>query len=340
MYEVLFIGDLNTYTRSYQRNLAICRSPSVKKIHSINNFKITPGIKYRANIFERIFNFFLVNIDTTSCNKRAIRLAAEHKIDILWIEYGVNVYAATIRKIKKINPNVIALHISEDDMFTRHNMSLHFLYGLFRYYDYAVTTKSHNVAQYRAINNKLKTIKINDSYSSSIHFFEYDGAYNEMITHIGAFELDRYQKLLYLCKNGIKVNVWGSGWGNVVAEHNNLIVHDKYVFPDEYRRIISSCLININFLRKINSDRITSRSIEIPACNGFMLAERTNEQISLFREGIEADYFSSEHELLEKCVYYIENPHLISKIKNMCKQRLLDLRLEIADTVDIIFKSL
>ena len=121
------------------------------------------------------------------------------------------------------------------------------------------------------------------------------------------WEKERSDSIKYLVDNGLNVTVYGDGNWKSLRSYSPRLKIMPSIFSDNYPKVLSALKISLCFLRKINTDQHTSRSIEIPACGGFMLAERTDEHLSLFEEGKEAEFFSSDEELLAKCRYYLYN---------------------------------
>lgn len=151
-----------------------------------------------------------------------------------------------------------------------------------------------------------------DAYSEEIHrpwelSEKEKKEYVSDVGFAGSFEEDRAMKMLYLAENGIKVTVWGNDWGPWVGKHPNLVIKNRHLFGADYAKAICATKINLCFLRKINRDEVTSRSVEIPACGGFMLGERTKRHLDFFIEGKEAEFFSSNEEMLSKVNYYLNH---------------------------------
>jgi spore maturation protein CgeB len=74
---------------------------------------------------------------------------------------------------------------------------------------------------------------------------------------------------------------------------------------DDYRKALCGSRIALSFYSRWNRDQYTRRSFEIPACGVFLLSERTEAMAAFFAEGVEAEYFSSAEELLDKARYYL-----------------------------------
>ncbi|WP_339386213.1 CgeB family protein [Vibrio caribbeanicus] len=259
-----------------------------------------------STFITKVFEKLKIPLDTDRLNKRVLDAVENFKPDIVFIVKGNNIYPSTLKTIRK-NDNIKLISWSQDDMYAKHNRSIYYTKGI-GYYDLVVTQKSYNVKELMNIGAKSVLFQ-NKAYSKKWHK-PYSGAEQKTdVLFIGHAEKIRFEELSYLAENGIKIDVFGSGWNSKEYKHhhNNLNITSAYLEGEQYARAIASSKISLCFLRKVNRDLQTSRSIEIPACGGFMLAERTDEHKVLFEEGEEAVYFGDKVELLDKINYFLEH---------------------------------
>ncbi len=230
----------------------------------------------------------------------------------VWIDKGVCVTPRTLSRIRQRHPGVVLVNYSPDDMGRRHNQSRQYLASI-PLYDLLVTTKSFNVPELKALGARA-VLFLNNAYCPILHrpvavTSEDRLRFGGRVGFIGAFEEDRAENVLHLVRHDVPVRIWGGGWDRWASKnrHPLLRVEERCIWADDYVRAIGSFDINLCFLRRLNRDVQTTRSVEIPACGGFMLAERSAEHLKLFSEHTEAEFFGDEVELLQKCRYYLAN---------------------------------
>jgi spore maturation protein CgeB len=231
-----------------------------------------------------------------------------------------------LRQIKKIHPSCVILGYSPDDMGSRHNQSGRFLRCL-PWYDAYFTTKTYGVEELRAFGCPRVHFVANafdpDTHRPVSITAERKQLIGAPVGFVGTFEEDRARSMHFLALQGINVRIYGNGWQSFRLATPNMRIEGRAVYGDSYAEVLSACDINLCFLRRMNRDRQTQRSVEIPACGAFMLAERTGEHEDLFKEGVEAEFFGSNEELLEKVRYYLDHPELRKRIAAAGRERCL-----------------
>lgn len=246
--------------------------------------------------------------DLAGVNRTILEKARQGNWDILWIDKGLEIDRSAIQAFRKLQPACHIVGYSADYMVARHNHSRQFLEHLPEY-DVYFTTKSYAVPEMLAMGAR-RVIFVDNAYDPNIHRPVEVTAEDRLrlggpVGFIGFYEPDRAQSLLRVAQAGHRVRIWGQAWQKCTVKHPNLQIETKALWGDDYAKALCAFDINVAFLRKINRDLQTTRSVEIPACGAFMLAERTNEHQALFAEDKEAAYFADDRELVEKVAYYL-----------------------------------
>lgn len=311
---IIVVGSLFKQGEGYQHCQAL-RSMGHEVIEvSDTPYNFRPGENYQPSFEDRIRHKLLRPKDYTNINQRLVEACHHYQPDIIWVFKCLVLKSSVIAKLKKQLLDTKFIWSSGDDMYARHNQSVHFKKSL-PLYDLVFTNKSYNCHSEELPSLGAQDVRfVPKSFDPDSHYpvtvnEEDQENYGAEVSFVGTYEDHRAQKMHYLAKNGIDVRIWGNNWDRCRYKHPGMRIENRPVYLDQYQKTIAASKINLCFLRKLNRDLHTNRSIEIPAIGGFMLAERSQEHQQLFEEGVEAEFFDSDNdkELLDKVHYYLQH---------------------------------
>ena len=297
-------------------NLMLEAFKNIKDLEIVSEYEKLRAYDYysnKSNFIDKIFAKLGLPIDRTNFNNRVYDACVKNSPDIIFVVKGNALKPRVVKKIRKKFPHTKLVNWTLDDMFAKHNRSMYYTMSI-KYYDLVVTTKSYNCDNNELPSLGVKNILFKDnSFLPLLHKPCYlcdEASYSHDVIFIGSAELDRLKLMNAMALSGIVINIYGVGWERKTFArymHKNLIIHHQELRGDSYSDALSCSKISLCFLRKVNRDLQTARTVEIPACGGFMLAERTDEHQKMFLEGVEAEYFEGIDELIEKTKYFMEN---------------------------------
>ncbi len=313
---LLFVGDLNTYTRTFQRynilrkifDTTFCISTEDEYIPGIN--------KNNKSFLYRVFFKFGLQFDINGINKKILSIVEKNKIDIVWIE---KVNCLKLNVVKKIKNNRILIFYTNDNINKLHNISLNFL-RFIKYFDYLLIPEDYNYKYYK---NKIKIFKFNRSFDNNfISKVSYNRNKNLDIVFIGSYENQRFKILNYVAKKlNTQIHIYGNNWNKAKKVNNNLVIHNKPLYDNDLIIKLRDTKIALNFLRKKNDDQTTGRTFEILATNTFMLSENSNLHSKLFINDLDCVFFENNEDLITKIKFYLINEKKrISIANNGCNK--------------------
>jgi spore maturation protein CgeB len=263
---------------------------------------VSPYVNNLQHWRQLLTNHLYTGPAIAAINRLILELAVQMNPDVLWVDKGLHVTPDTLREVRKLGCDLL-IHFSPDNQMVRANQSRYYLRSIPEY-DIHVTTKTHNIHWLRLVGARRVEV-VRKGFDPELHRpvrlnAEDESKYGCDIGFVGHWEPSREEVLLWLSELGYRVKVWGGNWRHCARREHPLFANAEHLVGDEYAKAICGAKINLCLLSQWFADRTTCRSIEIPACGGFMLAERNVEHLALFREGVEAEFYDDRREMLSK----------------------------------------
>lgn len=263
---------------------------------------------------------------------RSVRAAArELRPDLVWADKQEFLWASTVRGLRQ--QGALTVHFTPDPYFTLAWKQTPLQNQALAAYEVLAYCKAYEREHYEATGAALLALPLGFCEEQHRPVSPRDPSWYGAIGFLGGWE-PRRQVLLGAVAAALSpsdggVNLWGGHWDFLRSGRAGLrsrlilrqlagtepyairsdpliagCLRGDEVYGDAYAQALTGARIGLGFLRRVCPDQHTTRSFEIPACGSMLLADRSIEHQQLFREGVEAEFFSCQEELVDKARFY------------------------------------
>ena len=307
---VLFVGD-----DWYGSNATSLRNAVIRNGHECLTFDSTPmqGSGLPRRLARRLSPSFRTRAEW---NAELVALLTTWRPDVLLVFRGLAVTAETLAAT-----SALRIHYHPDDSTNPDNRSP--VYDIAETaYDFHVTTKSFNVAELMA-RGVANAVYMPCAYDRDWHRpASQTVSASYRVGFIGTRRPDRTALVYGLADEcGKSFLLCGDRW-----RRDPRIVRKATVRGPQYGFNLSTTVaqapVQLGLLNSANRDQHTCRSYEIPAAGGLLIAERTDEHMTMLADQEEALFFSSPEELRSHLQRAAREPARMSELAQAASRRI------------------
>ena len=269
------------------------------------------NLENKASFGSRVRWKLRLPMDVLGENARLLDEVIKNKPEIVLVDNCKVITRETLVRLREVGVRKL-VYYSPDDIAAAHNLSFPLKWSL-PFWDIVCTTKTFNVPELLAMGVR-RPFLIGKAFDRNLHrplsqaqvgsdFEQFDAVF------VGTYEPERCASINALAESGVSVVVYGADKGNWHASrlHAGIDLRPS-VFAEDYVRAWHVGKVALCFLRKINRDRITQRTMEIAAIGRPMVAERTDEHSQHFLDGLEYLGFNDDAGLVMAVQKLIHDP--------------------------------
>jgi spore maturation protein CgeB len=221
--------------------------------------------------------------------------------------------AASIRFLKSLCRGRVVVITTDNPTVVPGLQSLEWLEGLTEF-DTVFVPAKHIIPTFYQLG--VKHVELYGfSYNPKIHFPISVSKVGTSISYLGCWGPLQEMWLDRIAAE-FQLRIYGWGWQHAAKKSRSRPCWAKGEGQwSEMKTAISSSKIAFNMVRAEHGCSYSTKTLEIPACGGFMLTNWSEEQAMLFEDGKECVFYNTMEEMIEKARYYLENDDAREKIR-------------------------
>jgi spore maturation protein CgeB len=249
---------------------------------------------------------------TREYNRELLLLARRFAPEVLLVFKGRFVQAETLKSMREMGVRTYCFY--PDISFRAHGPDIP---KALPEYDWVFTTKSFGIQDMRDQLGVTRSSVIAFAYDPDLHkplrLTPADRARFECdVSYIGTWSPKKEQLLskLVASRPTLRLKIWGEQWHRASVPSLRAAIGGHEVIGEDFVRAVRGSRINLSIMSEARrgaslGDQVASRTFVVPACDAFVLHERTDEVLRLFREPDEIVCYADSDELIGQIDRYL-----------------------------------